>query len=367
MSLVSMLQRDFVKKRAWVEEDNIFEAISIASFLPGPLAVNISTFIGFVLRGWFGALAAITGVLLPSFLLIIILTYFYFEHIEILWVTNFFKGVMPVIVAVIAHVALGMFKKNIKSYYQYYLVMLSIGLAYFLGGMTGILSAMLVCGIIAYLIETRFYSTLPVSQSAIDFKLSAKSILIPTVLLMFYFLILEMLSLESMYWELAQVFSKVSVTLFGGGYVFIPMMQEIIVGQKGWLSNQEFVDAIAMGQITPGPILISAAFVGFKLLGIPGALVATGSIFLPSALLMLIIGQVYNRISDNQHVIYFFKGLKASIIGLILYSSVIIFLQSDNYFYTAAVMLISLFVLIKFDLNLLLLICLSGTLGIFAL
>lgn len=362
-----MLQKDFVERRSWINEDKIFESISIATFLPGPLAVNISTFVGFILRGWLGALAAFAGVLLPSFVLITFLTYLYFEHVEISWITSFFKGVMPVIVAIIAQVAFGMFNKVVKEYYQYLLVIISIGLAYFLGGMIGILSAMFGSGVLAYLFETNFLSNLPSLAAGNKLNIKTRGIIMPLILLTLYFLVIQFFTFESAYWELAQVFSKVSVTLFGGGYVFIPMMQEIIVGQKGWLSSQEFVDAIAMGQITPGPILISAAFVGFKLKGLLGAFVATLSIFFPSAIVMLIMGQVYNKISDNHHVAYFFKGLKASIIGLILYSSAVIFLQSDNYYYTLAVMIISLIALIKFDVNLILLICLSGVLGIFVL
>jgi chromate transporter len=106
MALVSMLENELVERKSWIEEGRIIEAIAIASFLPGPLAVNISTYVGFILRGWFGGILAFLAVLTPSFFLITLLTYLYFDHIEISWVSSFFVGVMPAIVAIILKVGL---------------------------------------------------------------------------------------------------------------------------------------------------------------------------------------------------------------------------------------------------------------------
>lgn len=367
MSLVAMLQDDFVNKKSWIKDERILEAISIASFLPGPLAVNISTYVGFILRGWIGALLSMIGVIIPSFVLIVSLTYLYYENTEVIWVKSFFKGVLPVVVAIIGYVAFGMFKKVVSQGYQYFLILLSVALVFLVGGMLGILAAMILSGLISYLIETRIKEKIPFAHVDSQSKVSGWGVLVPLFTLVLFFCMISVAQVQSVYWELIEVFSKVSVTLFGGGYVFIPMMQEIIVDHKGWLNNQEFADAIAMGQITPGPILISAAFVGFKLKGLLGAVVATVSIFLPSALIMLIAGQVYSHISDNAHVVIFFKGLKAAIIGLIIYSGVLMAVQADNYVYTGIIIPICLVALIKFDVNLLLLILLGGVLGIFVL
>lgn len=365
MSLVSMLQNDLVERKAWISEDRIIEAIAIASFLPGPLAVNISTYIGYVLKGWLGGLMAMIAVLLPSFLLITLLTYLYLESIEITWVNSFFIGVMPVIVAIIAKVGFEMWKKTISRYYQYFLVILGIACGFVASGIVGILSAMIISGIVSYLFETKFFTNRPTTNSRIILDVSFWNVLVPALVLLIGFIVLKSVHLDSVYWELANIFSTMSVTLFGGGYVFIPMMQEVIVDQKNWLSNTEFVDAIAMGQITPGPILISAAFVGFKLKGILGAAVATMSIFFPASLIMLLVGQLYKGISANPHVLLFFNGVRTAIIGLILYSAIMIVNNSEESLFIALLALISFSILIKFKINPILLILLGGILGIF--
>jgi chromate transporter len=224
---------------------------------------------------------------------------------------------------------------------------------------------MIVSGFVSYLIETNYFRNRPKGSNRLELNLSIKNVIAPGLLLILGFVTLEVVSFDSVYWELARIFSTMSITLFGGGYVFIPMMQQIIVDQKGWLTSQEFSDAIAMGQITPGPILISAAFVGFKLKGIVGAAVSTISIFLPSAILMLVVGQLYKGISDNPHVILVFKGVKTSIIGLVLFSVFTITYNSDEYVYVALLGLVSFAALNKFSINPILLILLTGMLGIF--
>lgn len=367
MSLVSMLEDDLVQRKAWVDEGRIVEAIAIASMLPGPLAVNISTYIGYTLKGWLGGLAAMIAVLLPSFVLITVLTRLYLENIEIPWVSSFFLGVMPVIVAIIMKVGLGMWKKTVSNHYQYLLVVLSVVSSLMIKGIAGILIAMIISGLVSYIIETDFLRNRPISSSQPSVDLRSSNVLVPALILLIGLITIRTVHFDSVYWQMANVFATMSVTLFGGGYVFIPMMQEVIVDQNHWLSNSEFIDAIAMGQITPGPILISAAFVGFKLKGILGAAVATVSIFLPAGIIMLLVGQLYKGIADNPHVSLVFKGIKSAIVGLILFSAITIVFNSDEPLYVALLGLVSLGILMKFNLNPILLILLSGMLGIFAL
>jgi chromate transporter len=110
--------------------------------------------------------------------------------------------------------------------------------------------------------------------------------------------------------------------LFGGGYVFIPLIQEIIVDGHGWVTTQEFIDAIAMGQITPGPILVSAAFIGLKVAGFAGAVVATVGIYLPPALLMVVSTRALEFIKKSQTIRAALRGIRPAVVGMIVAAAV---------------------------------------------
>jgi chromate transporter len=132
--------------------------------------------------------------------------------------------------------------------------------------------------------------------------------------------------------NLSKVFANISLTLFGGGYVFIPYLDKIIVDQLGWLTQREFIDSIAMGQITPGPILITATFIGYKINGLLGAFLSTLSIFLPSSVVIIFFSRVYYFIKKNSTIKLIINGFKIGIIGLICYSGyVIMFKQQETF------------------------------------
>jgi chromate transporter len=117
--------------------------------------------------------------------------------------------------------------------------------------------------------------------------------------------------------KLLMTFGGMSVMLFGGGYVFIPLIQEVVVDSYRWLSTREFVDAIALSQIMPGPIVLSATFVGYKVAGLAGALAATIGIFLPPALLMLLTARALERIRESARVASALAGVRPAVVGMI--------------------------------------------------
>jgi chromate transporter len=165
--------------------------------------------------------------------------------------------------------------------------------------------------------------------------------------------------------SLASVFSGISLSLFGGGYVMIPMLNDIIVLQKGWLSNTEFMNAIALGQVTPGPILISATFIGYKLNGIWGAIIATVGIFLPSGLLMILVSDTLKKVDENPGWRAIFEGLKPVIIALMLASIVVLGKPIENWWISGIIATISAVLIIRYKVNFLWLIGAAGLIGIF--
>jgi len=129
--------------------------------------------------------------------------------------------------------------------------------------------------------------------------------------------------------KLMLTFSGMSISLFGGGYVIIPAMQQIIVNSLNWLTNKEFADAVAMGQITPGPIFITATFIGYKVAGFWGALNATISIFLPPGLLMIVCSRFFDKIRNSAVISSVFKGLRPAIIGMIAAAAFTIMIHNN--------------------------------------
>ena len=117
--------------------------------------------------------------------------------------------------------------------------------------------------------------------------------------------------------KLLATFGGMSVLLFGGGYVFIPLIQQVVVDGHGWVTRQEFIDAIALGQVTPGPILISAAFIGYKVAGLAGAAAATAGIFTPPAVVMLLCTGFLDRIKRSEGIKAGMRGIRSAVIGMI--------------------------------------------------
>jgi chromate transporter len=147
--------------------------------------------------------------------------------------------------------------------------------------------------------------------------------------------------------KLFAVFAGMSIMLFGGGYVFIPLIQEIVVNHQQWVTTQEFIDGIALGQITPGPILVSAAFIGLKVAGFAGAVVATIAIFAPPALLMVVASGAYARLQHSSAIQASLRGVRPAVIGMIFAAAVVVGRSAVPVWYSIAIFAVALFALIR--------------------
>jgi chromate transporter len=164
--------------------------------------------------------------------------------------------------------------------------------------------------------------------------------------------------------DISITFSGMSLTLFGGGYVIIPAIQEIVVNGLHWLSTKEFADAIAMGQITPGPIFISATFIGFKVGGLLGAIAATVAIFFPPAFLMIFCSHFIDRIKNSKSISAIFKGLRPAVIGMIFAAAFTIGKGIEFHWISILIFVAVLVAAIKFKVNVVFLIPVSGIVGV---
>ena len=366
MMLIAMVQYEFSKRRKFIKKSQVLDAITLASFLPGPMAINVSTYLGFIMKGWRGAILAFIAVLTPSFIIMIIFTELYFSSKNLPGFQSFFSGVLPVVSAVIISVAYDISSKVNKSHFFYLIVTLSFFLAIILKGYLAIIVPLLLSGLLNVLyFKKKIFSSIikrPKKQYIIRFE----GIIVAGIILTLFYIFINNVSYDSINLELVRVFSNISLTLFGGGYVFIPVLDKIIVNEIGWLNSQQFIDCIAMGQITPGPILISATFVGYKMNGIIGALLATFSIFAPSSVIIIFISRFFLYFKNNMFAKKIIQGIKKGIVGLILYSAIIVLLNKGSIdVFTVIVFISSILILIKTKVHPVILILLSGLAGYF--
>lgn len=357
MALVSLIQSIMVEQDKTIDNEDVLNSVTVASFMPGPMAVNVVANIGYHLKGKFGAAISMFAVLLPASALMLCLAYFYLSSgLHIAW-TSVMQYVGAVVVAIILSTGLQLFKKEIAfNYSKISLFLLAATLDLFKGNYLLTIS-LIAMGAIAGLLFDRKKIALGEMGSSlkknIRFKLNSFSFVSVTVLLINQVLFITgaFKSYQNIYAKIATVFSGISVSLFGGGYVVVPIMQSLLVKDLHWLNAKELVDAIAFSQATPGPILVSSTFVGFKLAGLSGALLATCSMFIPSAVLMIVVSKIFNKTKDHPFIKSMISGVKVVVIGLIISSAVKILLLQPHTVLIGAICLIALVLSFKYKLS----------------
>ncbi len=362
MMLISTIQREFAQRKKIMSNKKILDAITMASFLPGPMAINVASYIGFAIRGWKGAIVSFVGVLLPSFIIMLIFSHLYLNSRNIPGFSSFFDGIIPVVSAVIFSVGYSFFKEKKDKLFSFLLVTLSFALTSLIKGYISIILPLALCGALNLLYNGDKIKKINNPKKAF---LRTKGILIASIILFLLFIFLNNAPINTPNFNLSKVFANISLTLFGGGYVFIPYLDKIVVEQIGWLTKREFIDSIAMGQITPGPILITATFIGYKINGISGAFFSTISIFLPSSVVIIFFSRIYYFIKKNNTIKLIINGFKIGIIGLIYYSGyVIMFQQLENYnIVSISICIFSFIILNKTKIHPLFLIMIFGFIG----
>jgi chromate transporter len=291
IGMLAILRAECVKKKKFITDDDLGTAVAMGQMLPGPFIPNYCEYIGYHLFGLRGALAAAGAILLPSFLLMMALSWFYLTFHSLPGVTQIFKGIGAAITAIILWASYDMGKILIRDVKG--IIVFICAMVLFLLKFDPILTV-LACGGFRVLLDNLK-------------KIHGCLLAVP----LFFFDTKKAL-------ELAGVFLKIGAIIFGGGYSAIPFIKNEVCTIRPWLTPREFINGVALGQMTPGPVAITATFVGFKVMGIPGALIATICIFLPSFLMLMVLVKIYKKISNNKHVVSFFGGIKSAVVAILL-------------------------------------------------
>jgi chromate transporter len=308
VALVGQMGRELADERGWLAKDEMREAVAICQSLPGPLAIQVGIYISYLRAGYWGAWAGGWAFILPNFVIVATLGALYVYLGDLKPVTAIFYGVSPAVIALILHSCWRLAKLGMEDWLQWAIaavcfvvtiaVRSEVALLFIGAGLVGILYY-------GNAIRFRRATTLAVAPIAATAPIApAASGSILAKLLLF--------------------FLKAGSLTFGSGLVIVPFLEQGLVREYGWLDQRQFLVAVAVGMISPGPVVITATFVGYLVAGFWGSLVSTVGIFLPSFILVLIAAPILARHRANANVQGFVKGAYAAAIGTILGACVLL-------------------------------------------
>jgi chromate transporter len=322
----------------------------VSQSLPGPLAIQVGIFVAYMRGGFWGAWAGGWAFILPNFLIVAALGALYVYFGGLSWMTAVFYGVSPAVIALILHSCYRLAKLGMDDWPQWVIAAVCFVVTIWLEAEVAIL--FIGAGFLGIL----YYGSLFRGGKAPTFLLTLAPIGIPTT----------HLPTASVLGQLAAFFLKAGSLTFGSGLVIVPFLEKGLVQQYGWLSGREFLVAVAVGMLSPGPVVITATFVGFLVAGFWGSLVSTIGIFLPSFILILVVAPILVRHRANPNVQGFVKGAYAAAIGTILGACVLLGKIAIGDWLTVLIAAGSLGILFRWKVNNPLLVGATAVIGLIA-
>jgi len=311
--MVGHIRELSTQRNQWLNENDFKNGIALCQSIPGATAIQAAAYVGLRVHGIAGALAAYIGFGLPAFIFMLFLSILYTQFNGLPKFTSLFNGLQVIVVAIIFNATYS-FGRNIANNYKNILISLLAAISLWFG--VSPFMVIVGAGILGMaLLKVSASSTMVNSKKAI--KWDAKQIL--GLLTTFLICFTGLYFISTILFNLAVVMLKIDIFAFGGGFASLPLMLHEIVINRGWLSSKTFMDGIALGQITPGPIIITATYVGYLVYGIPGALVATIAIFAPSFFMVITVAPFFDRLKNSIYFMRSIEGIFASFVGLLLY------------------------------------------------
>jgi chromate transporter len=312
---LAIMQREFVERRGWLSRERFVDLLGLSSLLPGPTSTEMALGIGFERARWSGLLIAGLGFILPATLLVLGLAILYAEVGAVAGVHELLYGMTPVVIGVIAHAMVRLVPTAFTDAWTWIIGVGALG-----ASVLGVLApspllqpvAVLMGGALAALAVRRLPELVRTARgAAIALSATGPAEILPAAA--------AGLGLGSIF----AMFLKMGLVVFGSGYVLVAFLGSELVA-PGYISQQQMLDAVAIGQLTPGPVFTAATFIGYLLAGVPGALVATAGIFLPSFVLVGASHPFLPRLRANETISAAIDGLNAAAVGLIAASVVIL-------------------------------------------
>lgn len=346
---ISIMHQFLVEEKKWISDSRFMHALNYCMVLPGPEAQQLATYIGWLLHGNVGGLTAGILFILPSIFILMGLTMAYVTFGKLAWVAAIFYGLKPAVVGIIVLALIKIGKKSLVTRFHYIVAVLSFVCIYFFNvPFPMIIIGAVLCGILGQRLFPAFFTSkkktlledehekdfyLNQYSAAVTAGLGKKDILIKTSagvvlwflpLLMFYFFATDF----KFWFTLSSFFTKAAFVTFGGAYAVLPYVAQVSVESFNWLSQYEMIDGLALGETTPGPLIMILVFVGFMaafnytngslVAGSIGLLVTAYYTFLPCFLFILVGGPWVERTKDNEKFRKMLSIITAAVVGVIL-------------------------------------------------
>jgi len=327
IALAGHMQQDLVDRYGWISKEDYVEGLALAQLAPGPLAAQLAIYLGYVRAGILGATLVGWAFVLPSFLMVLALSAAYVRYGGLSWMQGMFYGIGAAVIGIIARSAFKLTKLTIGKDKLLWGIFLALAIStawtsqeivwlFLLGGVIAVVVKALprkrTAGGVAAMVLTGF--TLPSGGQV---------------------------------WEIFIYFAKAGVFVFGSGLAIVPFLYGGVVQGHHWLTDRQFVDAVAVAMITPGPVVITVGFIGYLVAGVTGATAAALGVFLPVYLIVIFLAPSYKRWAKNPQLNAFVRGVTAAATGAIAGAVVVLARRSIYDVPTVCIALLSLAVLMK--------------------
>ncbi len=314
IALAGYMQRDLVERRGWFTQEEYLQGLAVAQTLPGPLAAQLAMWLGYVRRGTAGATASALAFILPPFLIVTVVAAIYVSLAGTTMIQALFYGIGPTVIVLILRGAWKLLRVTVRSDRRLWAIFAVVAAATFVAR-SEVAILFILAGLVGVVLYAPRYRPrlrpvpLLLPPSAVPVIAAAGSADPATLV------------------ALGVFFFKAGAFTFGSGLAIVPFLQQGVVHDFGWLSEREFLDAVAMGMITPGPVVITAVFVGYLVAGLAGAVVAAAGVFLPPFLMVVLFAPWIVRHRAHPAVQGFTKGATAAAAGAIVGAGAVIATQ----------------------------------------
>lgn len=355
VALVGYMQRDLVERYRWIDDEEYKLGLALAQIMPGPLAAQLAIALAYFAHGVIGATLVGLAFVLPSFLMVLGLSALYVAYGGLWWMQALFYGVSAAVIAIIAIAGYRLARK-VNGADPLLWIIFTLLLAVTVWRQAELAEFFLLAGLVVLVVKAPprwLRGRLPflgVSPTAIGLSVLAVSAVVEAQ--------------TALLWNIFLFFTKAGAFVFGSGLAIVPFLYEGTVREFGWLSEQQFVDAVAVAMITPGPVVITVAFIGYLVAGVPGASLAALGIFLPVWVLTVIPAPWFRRHRNNPQLRAFSDGATAAASGAIAGAVVVLAQRAIFDLPTALIALVSLGVLWRFRVPEPLVVVAAGGIGL---
>jgi len=357
---LAMMEEETVRRRHWLSREKFLDLLGAANLIPGPTSTETAIYIGYQQAGWVGLLVAGICFILPAAFIVTAIAWAYVLYGSLPQVADLFYGIKPVVIAIILQALWGLGRGAAKTRLLIVCGLMALGASVLgVSPLLVIFGIGSVVGLVKWVTEWRHGKSL---------HLISLCLILLAPVVAFGVQIggeyLEPPSSRFGLWSLFLIFLKVGSIVFGSGYILLAFLQNDLVTRLHWITNSQLLDAIAVGQVTPGPVFTTATFIGYLLGGPAGALVATVAIFLPGFVLVAISGPLIPRIRSSPVAGAFLDGVIVASLALMAFVTYQLGVSALIDLVTVGLTLVSLVLLFRFHVNSMWLVLLGGAVGV---